>query len=543
MNSIRKFILVAFLGTVAVNSTAQTVIASGNCGKYGNNLTWTLTSDSVLTISGSGDMANFWNSMLQFSTAPWKTYRNQIKTVIIGNNVTTIGEAAFYEYKMLTSVSIGNSVVTIEEAAFVYCYNLTSVTIPNSVRTIEEAAFASCNGLTSLTIGNSVTVIGRSAFYGCSNLTSITIPNSVQTIEDWAFIACDNLASLTIYAVAPPILGNRVFHYVPDTIPIYVPCGSLLAYQTNWTYFHNFIEFIDTTFIFGTVCPNIDYYNSNGFDIPTIAGVYYRTDTSIYGCDSVICLTLAEYPQIPITNYSASICQGKIYTDANFTNLTQAGIYYDTLQNVNGCDSIIALTLIVNPTYITQISDSICAGNSYNFSGKWLGASGIYYDTLQTMHGCDSIIELTLTVKPLPNVPVISKNGDTLISNIVIGNQWYFNFSPIENATNQTYVYTQNGIYSVVVTGENGCKTQSSNLTISDVGISEISYELQVISYEIYDILGRKAPLNPPEGGKQLPYGQNPPSFGGAGGGLPAGIYIIKLQTNQGLIIKKIIKF
>jgi len=101
---------------------------------------------------------------------------------------------------------------------------------------------------------------------------------------------------------------------------------------------------------------------------------------------------------IPVTNYFATICEGAFYTDSNFTNLTQAGIYYDTLQNINGCDSVIELTLTVNSVYFTQISDSISAGNSYDFHGKQLTTGGIHYDTLQTIFGCDSIFELTLTV-------------------------------------------------------------------------------------------------------------------------------------------------
>ena len=76
------------------------------------------------------------------------------------------------------------------------------------------------------------------------------------------------------------------------------------------------------------------------------------------------------------------------------------------------------------------------------------------------------------------------------------------------------------------------------------------SYELQVEKIEIFDIYGRKAPLNPPKGGKQLPCGQKPPSFGGDGGGsividishLSNGMYFIKIQTNEGVIIRKIVK-
>ena len=110
-----------------------------------------------------------------------------IKTVEIGNSVTSIGDEAFYNCSGLTEVTIGNSVTSIGEDAFSSCSGLTSVTIPNSVTSIGGGAFNGCSGLTSVTIGNSVTSIGDEAFYNCSGLTSVTIPNSVKYIGEEAF--------------------------------------------------------------------------------------------------------------------------------------------------------------------------------------------------------------------------------------------------------------------------------------------------------------------------------------------------------------------
>jgi len=105
----------AFL-SMAISVNAQvTVIDSGYCGASGNNLTWKLTSDSVLTISGSGAMANY------SLNAPWYLHKNKVKSVIIGNEVTTIGNYAFYVFSEIESVEIGNSVTTIGEIAFCAC--------------------------------------------------------------------------------------------------------------------------------------------------------------------------------------------------------------------------------------------------------------------------------------------------------------------------------------------------------------------------------------------------------------------------------------
>ena len=137
---------------------------------------------------------------------------NRINSLVIGNNITSIPEYAFYLCTGLTSITIGNSVTTIGEHAFSGCKSLTSVTIPNSVTSIGAGAFGGCSGLTSVTIGNSVTSIGNRAFSNCTGLTSISIPNSVNTINDNTFSGCSSLNSLTIGAGVVSIGSNAFFN-------------------------------------------------------------------------------------------------------------------------------------------------------------------------------------------------------------------------------------------------------------------------------------------------------------------------------------------
>ena len=169
---------------------AEAATYSGTCG---DNLTWTLdTSTGKLTISGTGAMTN-WSSS---SSAPWYSNRSSVKSVTIGNSVTSIGSYAFYGCTNLTSVTIPDSVTSIGDYAFRGCDSLTSVTIPDSVTSIDDGAFAWCDSLTSVTIGNSVTSIGSSAFYYCYSLTSMTIPDSVTSIGNSAFYGCTNLTDV-----------------------------------------------------------------------------------------------------------------------------------------------------------------------------------------------------------------------------------------------------------------------------------------------------------------------------------------------------------
>ena len=125
---------------------ATGVVASGTCGAEGDgsNLTWTLDSEGVLTISGSGGMHDYDGP----SSPPWYRSRSMVKSAVIADGVTSIGEWAFFGCGSLTSVTIPNSVTSIGRYAFYYCTSLTSVTIPDSVTSIGGSAFYNCTSLT-----------------------------------------------------------------------------------------------------------------------------------------------------------------------------------------------------------------------------------------------------------------------------------------------------------------------------------------------------------------------------------------------------------
>ena len=147
--------------------TGGTVVASGSCGAKGDNLTWTLDDNGLLTISGTGEMA---------SRCTWSAsgvdYSNSIKYVWIKNGVTSIGANAF-------SVLLNSKLMIVE--------------IPDSVTIIGESAFMRCNNLQEITLPESVTRIEWYAFKDCTNLESVSIPQSILGIESAAFSGCDRL--------------------------------------------------------------------------------------------------------------------------------------------------------------------------------------------------------------------------------------------------------------------------------------------------------------------------------------------------------------
>ena len=186
---------------------------------------------------------------------------SSLTSVIIPDNVISIGYDAFYGCSSLTSVTIPDSVTSIGSSAFYGCSSLESVTIPDSVITIGYAAFANCSnlqefkgefasndgrclivdgmlnsfaptGITEYTIPDSVTWIGEFAFNKCSNLTSVTIPDSVTWIGYGVFLGCSSLIDVYCMATTPPGLSSYAFYSNASGRKIYVPIESVSVYKS-----------------------------------------------------------------------------------------------------------------------------------------------------------------------------------------------------------------------------------------------------------------------------------------------------------------------
>ena len=196
------------------------IIASGPCGANGDNVTYVLTDDGTLTISGTGDMSDYY-----YPLAPWFG-NSQIKSVIIEQGVTSIGAYAFSSCGSLTNVTIPNSVTSIGSSAFYDCSSLTSVTIPDGVTSIGNETFRSCSSLSSVTIPNSISLIGDQAFQDCENLTSVTIPNRVTYIGSSAFAFCSRLTSITI-PDGVTSLGYGMFTYCSNLTSMTIPASVI----------------------------------------------------------------------------------------------------------------------------------------------------------------------------------------------------------------------------------------------------------------------------------------------------------------------------
>lgn len=155
------------------------------------NVTWSLDSDGLLIISGSGPMGEMYAQWPP--NLAWRKYNQQIKKVIINSGVTSISEVAFEACFNLTEVELCDTITSIEKNAFFVCENLKKITLPKQLTEISHAAFQGCKSLTSVVIPPNVTKIDDSAFAYCENMESVSIPAGVNTIGEWAFRNCSAL--------------------------------------------------------------------------------------------------------------------------------------------------------------------------------------------------------------------------------------------------------------------------------------------------------------------------------------------------------------
>ncbi len=213
-----------------------------------------------------------------------------------------------------------------------------------------------------------------------------------------------------------------------------------------------------------TICEG-QQYSWHG-NLYSTGGTYYDSLLTNGGCDSVFVLNLTVNPSY-IFNEVQTICDGSSIVWHGQT-LTAAGIYYDSLTTTLGCDSIYVLQLNVNPTYTTNISHTICEGETYTWYNQTLNASGTYYHTLTSISGCDSTLVLTLTVQPLPTVNIQASQLATCEGGSVVltatGADSYL-WSTNENTTSITVNPSTTTIYSVTGT-TNGC-SDTAMITIT----------------------------------------------------------------------------
>ena len=242
----RLFLSVALvLSLIVILSIISADDSDAESGKCGTDVYWDYT-DHTLTISGTGSMNNYSPLM---DTTPWKSYRSSIKTVIIEDGVTSVGNYAFRDYNAITDVVIADSVTSLGPHSFGRCHGIKHLTMPISVNSVKDMAFPafqdcdaietvtltvgngtghdyvngvsesdyrctpfyySKNSLNEVVIYNGVMHIGHNTFRDCSSIRTVSIDDSVTSIGNYAFSGCTSIDSLTLSEITTSI-GNYAF--------------------------------------------------------------------------------------------------------------------------------------------------------------------------------------------------------------------------------------------------------------------------------------------------------------------------------------------
>lgn len=428
-------------------------ITSGKCG---DNLTWELSCDSVLTISGTGEMWEYYDiydySSGEYSdTIPWdkqgvrtlvvqrdvkgisnyafnkstnlrtiywnvqeygREYMDDIQKfpylerIIFGEEVETIPGLICYRCENLKEVNISSSVKTIGGSAFAECAGLTSISLPESITHIGQAAFSSCTSLTSLTIPSGVTKIEHSAFSGCYSLSSIEIPNSVIEIEDEAFYACVNLTSISWN------MKNCQNTYLSSEKPLELSLGEDV--ESFGGYCTGLVSITSRAinppsldeYVFQDVDKSIPVYVSGG----SISDYQKANVWKDFKNIRPICETIE-------TEETRYLCSGTSFMWYGMS-YSGGGDYTTTLTTIHGCDSIVTLHLIELPELTGDTTATVIKGSSFNWHGVEYTAANTpatHTYASKVYPYCDSIVTLHLVEIDPPCQPVSGTCGDNLI--------------------------------------------------------------------------------------------------------------------------------
>ena len=249
-------IMTISLGVVAFADEA--IVASGNCGANDDKLTWTLTSNGTLTISGEGEMKDY-------ADGEWEDRKSEIKKIVIESGVTEIGCSAFTDCTSLTDVVIPDSVTCIDNSAFLRCTNLNEISLPDSVIRLGSGVFEDCTNLKSVRLPQNLTSIPYRFFFGCSRLKSISLPDSVTQIGEAAFGFCDLQEQVVQEIVSSDnitFIGSRAFEGNKNIYTVHI--GKNVEYiQTETFNYMSTPSFHDCTNLTSiTVSPENQTYTS-----------------------------------------------------------------------------------------------------------------------------------------------------------------------------------------------------------------------------------------------------------------------------------------
>lgn len=408
-----------------VEQHMSTTICEGETYDLGTS-TYTQSGNYTEVFSGE----NTCDSTVHVTLTVLPSIENQLDINVCAGETYEVGTSVYTESGNYTDILTGingcDSIV-----------NLNLIVLNNIENSIEINI---CEGET-YEVGNSIyTESGNytdvlTSMHGCDSLVSLTLLVLPNIETQLAANICDG----DMYVV-----GNSVYTESGDYTDVLTSmngCDSIIF--TNLAVHGSQITAVEAGICLG------ESYEFDGIIYET-SGEYTASFTDEFGCDSTVVLNLQVVESIELS-IAESICAGESFTLGN-ENYTSSGIYHETFIAMGGCDSLVTLDLTVLPLASSSLTASICEGESYGVGNSIYTESGDYTEILTNINGCDSIVNLSLTVLPTSETQ--------LIEQICTGESILFNQN----------TYTETGIYTSSFIAANGCDSVVIlDLTVHDV--------------------------------------------------------------------------
>lgn len=444
---------------------------SGCSGLTRTPVTITVKAISTSTSSATACNSYTWNGTTYTTSGTYThTLVNSVGCDSIATLNLTINNSSASTTPVTTCVSYTWTNGTVYNTSGTYTQTLTNAAGCDSIATLQ----LTINQPTSATVNH---VACQTYTWPINGMTYVTSGIYTGTIMNAA--GCDSVITLNLTIGAPsaslvPVTACSSYTWPQtgltyntsgaynDTILNMYGCDSVitLSLTINQPTSSTVIESECTSFTWPQT--GLTYVTS---------GIYTATIMNAAGCDSVITLNLTIL-QPTTASVSAASCTSYTWAQNGVTYMT-SGAYTDTIPNMAGCDSIITLNLTINQPTVGSVSATACTSYTWAQNGTTYTVSGMYNDTITNAAGCDSVVTLNLTIAPF--VATATDNGNaTATASAGTTYQWIncTTNSPIAGATAQTFVATVNGTYAAIVS--NGtCSDTTNCVTIANVGIKE----------------------------------------------------------------------
>ncbi len=397
------------------------------------------------------------------------------------------------------------------------------------------------------TANETITLRTRVSYWGTSNPCGTTLGE----VEDYPVIISNCTSPITQLSES----ACQSYTWASNGIT-YTESGLYRDTLQNQNLCDSIVE-LDLTIHQGEIRDTLEVFSCKSYTWArtgikyTQDGVYRDTVYNQNQCDSIFELIL-NIDEEQFSDTTRIVTCEAYYWPINNTTYYLSGLWYKVIDTEGYCDSVYVLDLTLHDNSFRNYNRTACKQYLWEVNGQTYTQSGTYYDSLQTVNGCDSVSRLILTIE---NVDVsVTSNQNVLTANAnSLQYQWIdcSTMQPISGATNQSYIADENGNYAVIVNDGN-CSDTSECYAITTIGISENNLDDIVVIYPNPSsgqfTIEFKQSMNEVDvriitsDGKQVLFDNRPSALSLSYDiDLPSGLYHVLIQTSTGNSIQELI--